>query len=98
MKEMTKLNETEKRKYKGMGKNEELLISKEAARYLRVEKGTLAVWRSTKRYELPYIRMGRLIRYRVSDLEEFIEKYYEKRGEEEEVLGMGGILGRGDKK
>ena len=42
-----------------------LLTAEEAAKYLKVEKETLAVWRSTKRYNVPYIKMGRLIRYRV---------------------------------
>lgn len=35
---------------------------------------TLAVWRSSKRYSLPYIKVGRLIRYRESDVEEFIRR------------------------
>ena len=40
---------------------------------LGIETSTLAVWRSTKRYALPYIKVGRLIRYRESDVEAFIE-------------------------
>ena len=73
---MARQDETEKRKYKEGGKNEELLTSEEAARYLKVEKGALAIWRSTKRYEVPYIRVGRLVRYRASDLKKFLDKYY----------------------
>ena len=88
---MAKENELERRKSK-----EELLTTDEASKYLRVKKGTLAIWRSTKRYEVPYIRVGRLIRYRVSDLEEFIEKYYEKE-EVEEEWDVSELLGSGDK-
>lgn len=33
---------------------------------------TLAVWRCTKRYSLPYVKFGRTIRYRRKDVEAFI--------------------------
>ncbi|MFQ2613048.1 hypothetical protein ACK3ZS_19930 [Aeromonas caviae] len=33
---------------------------------------TLAVWRSTGRYNLPYLKVGRLVKYRISDLAEFL--------------------------
>lgn len=35
--------------------------------------GTLAVWRSTGRYNLPFIKIGRKVRYRRADLEAWIE-------------------------
>jgi hypothetical protein len=44
-----------------------------AAAVLKTTEGTLAVWRSTKRYELPYVKIGGKVFYRVSDLEKFIE-------------------------
>ena len=53
--------------------NHKLLSRKEAADYLGLEYNTLAVWASTKRYKLKYIKIGRLIKYRVEDLNEFIE-------------------------
>lgn len=40
----------------------------QAASVLGVRENTLAVWRSTGRYNLPYSKIGRLVRYRVSDL------------------------------
>ena len=43
-----------------------------AAKYLGTNTGTLAIWRSTRRYPLRYVRIGRRIMYRLSDLEEFI--------------------------
>ena len=50
----------------------ELLSRKEAARYLNVTEGTLAVWLSTKRYNLPVVKIGRLAKYRKFDLDNFI--------------------------
>jgi excisionase family DNA binding protein len=53
---------------------EKLLTPKEAADILRVGVGTLAVWRATKRYALVYIKCGRAVRYRESDVQKFIEE------------------------
>lgn len=49
-----------------------LLTRAEAAKYLGLKKNTLALWASLKRYDLPYIKVGRLVKYRLSDLEDFI--------------------------
>jgi hypothetical protein len=44
----------------------------EAAKILGVKPGTLAVWRSKGYNKGPrFVRIGRLIKYRVADLEEF---------------------------
>lgn len=48
---------------------------RDAAHILGVKTSTLAVWRSTGRYDLPYMKVGRLIRYRVSDLADFLAKF-----------------------
>lgn len=48
-----------------------LLTERQAAEFLNIKPGTLACWRVTKRYPLPYIKIGRSVRYRLSDLEEF---------------------------
>jgi excisionase family DNA binding protein len=55
-------------------KGTELLTRKEAATYLGVTESTLAVWACVKRYNLPYVKVGRLVKYRRSDLEAFIER------------------------
>lgn len=44
----------------------------EAAEYLGLKPHTLAVWRTTGRYSLPYVRIGGLVRYRQSALDAFI--------------------------
>lgn len=45
---------------------------KSAATVLGLQKNTLCVWRSVGRYDLPYIKVGRSVRYRISDLAEFL--------------------------
>jgi excisionase family DNA binding protein len=50
-----------------------LLEEKQAAQFLQVEPGTLSVWRCTGRYKIPFIKVGRLVRYRQSDLEAWLE-------------------------
>ncbi len=50
----------------------ELLDESEAAQFLGLSPGTLSVWRTTKRYPLKYIKVGRLVRYRKGDLNSFI--------------------------
>jgi excisionase family DNA binding protein len=49
-----------------------LLNRQEAADYLGVTKGTLEVWASTGRYNLPFVKIGRLAKYRFGDLLDFI--------------------------
>lgn len=50
-----------------------LLTRAEAATFLGVSKGTLEVWASTQRYNLPFVKIGRLAKYRMCDLEAFIQ-------------------------
>lgn len=52
---------------------EELLTRKQAANFLGVTEHTLAVWACTKRYKLPFIKVGRLVKYRYSDLLAFLD-------------------------
>ncbi len=50
-----------------------LLTTKQAADYLSLTNPkTLEVWRCTKRYPLTYIKVGGLVRYRLTDLDAFI--------------------------
>ena len=54
--------------------DDRLFSRKEAARYLVIAPQTLAVWACTGRYNLPYIKIGHRVRYRKSDLNEFIAR------------------------
>ncbi len=55
---------------------DDLLDRKEAAKYLGGTKplavGTLAVWDCTKRYDLKPVKVGRSVRYRRADLDQFL--------------------------
>ena len=53
---------------------EQLLTPQQVADVLGITTQTLAVWRCEKRYNLPYIKAGRLVRYRISDVREFINR------------------------
>lgn len=50
-----------------------LLDDAQAAAALSVKPGTLAVWRTTGRYALPFLKIGRLVRYRAGDLAAWLE-------------------------
>jgi hypothetical protein len=52
--------------------NDPLLSEQQAASFLGVKPTTLQVWRSTRRYGLGYIKVGRLVRYRQSVLQAFL--------------------------
>jgi hypothetical protein len=46
----------------------DFLDENSAAALLDVSPGTLSVWRSTGRYGIPFLKIGRNVRYRRSDL------------------------------
>lgn len=51
---------------------DKLLAPEEAAALLGVSAGTLSVWRSTGRYALAFVKVGRRVKYRLSDLEAWL--------------------------
>jgi excisionase family DNA binding protein len=54
--------------------HDDLLTPDQTARRLNVSTVTLANWRTTGRYGLPFIRVGRRVRYRASDVEAWLER------------------------
>ena len=54
-------------------KNHNRFATPEAAAYIGVQPNTLAVWRSTGRHSLKYKKVGRLVFYIKSDLDEWLE-------------------------
>lgn len=48
------------------------LTNKQAADYIGVGEHTLEVWRCTKRYVIPFTKIGNKIFYRRSDLDAFL--------------------------
>lgn len=53
--------------------NEPLLTPAQAARILNVPVSTLSRWRNERR-ELPYVKVGRVVRYRRADLNIWVRK------------------------
>ncbi len=48
------------------------LTRAQAAKYIGVKEGTLAVWATTGRYSLPFYKIGRLVYYNSDDLDAFL--------------------------
>jgi len=49
-----------------------LITPQDASERLGVSKGTLAVWRSTGRYPLKFIKIGKNVMYKIADIDAFI--------------------------
>lgn len=54
--------------------DERKLTTREAAAALGIKEQTLHLWRCTRRYDLPYVQLGRSVRYLASDIEQFIAR------------------------
>lgn len=65
-------------------KTELLLNRREAAEYLGIKEHTLCVWASESRYDLPYVKVGRLVKYRLSDLAAFVARNTRQKGGQHE--------------
>lgn len=52
---------------------DKLLNPKAVSQLLGITEDTLAVWRCNKTYNLPYIKIGRSVKYKQSDIDSFIE-------------------------
>lgn len=50
-----------------------LLTTKEAAACLSLAKSTLEGWRCTGDVQLPFVKMGRTVRYRRADLDNYLD-------------------------
>ena len=56
-----------------MSDHNTLLTPAQAAKLLGVKEQTLANWRCTKRYNLPYVKFCRNVKYRLDDVNRLIE-------------------------
>ena len=50
------------------------LTRPQAAEFLGLRVQTLAAWACTGRYRLPMVKVGRSVRYRLADLERFLQE------------------------
>lgn len=62
------------------GEEERLVDAAMAANMLQVSEGTLAVWRSTGRHSLPFLKVGCRVRYRLGDIRRWLEQRYRATG------------------
>ena len=51
-----------------------LITPEQVSDQLGITVSTLQFWRTTGRYNLPYVKAGHLVRYRQSDIAAFIER------------------------
>ncbi|WP_394809196.1 helix-turn-helix domain-containing protein [Nitrosomonas sp.] len=51
-----------------------LFTPPEAAEYLGVSVDTLSVWRCVGRYNIQFVKVGRLVKYRKSALDAFLDR------------------------
>ena len=72
------MNKNEHTLYGVGAANSTLLTRREAAAYLGVAEQTLAVWKCTGRRSLPFVKIGRLVRYRKADLDAFILEHLQE--------------------
>lgn len=54
-------------------RDSDLIDPAPAAELLGVTEGTLSVWRSTGRYSLPFVKVGRKVKYSRKALESWLE-------------------------
>jgi excisionase family DNA binding protein len=51
-----------------------LATTEEAAELIKIKASTLRKWRSTGENNIPFIKIGRSCRYRVTDLKEYVRR------------------------
>jgi predicted DNA-binding transcriptional regulator AlpA len=61
----------------------QLLDTDQAAEFLGLSPTTLVTWRSTQRYDLPFVKIGASVRYDEADLVAFIESRKQRISAEE---------------
>lgn len=50
-----------------------LLDTRPAAEHIGVKPHTLEIWRCTGRYRIPFVKVGRLVKYRRADLDAWLQ-------------------------
>lgn len=72
--------------FAGMTEERSLLNTREAARFLGVTAWCMEYWRSRTRADGPdFVKMGRLVRYRLGDLERYVRRRTVRRGSSAKV-------------
>lgn len=53
---------------------QQLITAEQTAHILGISPGSLTVWRSTGRYDLPFVKVGSKVMYNPADVQAFIER------------------------
>ena len=56
-----------------MSNSSSTLTREEAAAYLNISPKTLANWASNGKVQIPYSKLGKLVRYQIADLDIYLE-------------------------
>jgi len=62
-------------------KNNVLLTTQDAETMLNVSEIAMKKWRKTKKVDLPFIKIGNLIRYRLFDVKKFIREEFKSQNQ-----------------
>lgn len=54
--------------------DEKYLTTKQTAELTQIKRQTLAYWRHVGKVDLPYIKLGGCVRYKLSDVEAWVER------------------------
>jgi len=49
------------------------LTTEQAAAYLGIAEQTLTNWRNNRRQQIPYLKLGKIVRYRREDLDAWLQ-------------------------
>lgn len=61
---------------KAISLNDDLIVNtQEAAQLIRTPEKSLIKWRSTGEHNIPFIKIGRNVRYRTTDLRKWIDAH-----------------------
>ena len=64
------------------GRSSRLLTTDEVALLVGAKPQTLSIWRCTRARNIPFVRVGRLVRYREQDVLDWLEKNTVRGGDE----------------
>lgn len=62
--------------YSNISLNDDVLVDQfVAARLINTKPSTLQKWRCTGENNIPFVKIGRSVKYRTSDLREYVERH-----------------------
>ena len=72
LEKQSKDNDLSENNKSAVEQNSNLLTTEQAAEYLKLKPNTLERWRSQYPNRLPFVKIGRTVKYRLEDLQAYI--------------------------